>query len=266
MKGRFRGFGIYIFILVIIVLLWQAIGSGNVSTSTYTYAEFESAVAEGEVDYIQIKQNQQVPTGTLTMYLNDGSQERVVVSDVGEVENYLEEEGFTNYVLKDVPRQSVLITMLPSIIMMIVLIFMFMLMAGQAGGGGGNSKMMNFGKSRARMTNGENVNVKFKDVAGLREEKEELEGIVDFLKDPGKYTQLGARIPKGVLLVGPPGTGKTLIAKAVAGEAGVPFFSISGSDFVEMFVGVGASRVRDMFAEAKRHAPCIVFIDEIDAV
>ena len=150
MKGRFRGFGIYIFILVIIVLLWQAIGSGNVSTSTYTYAEFESAVAEGEVDYIQIKQNQQVPTGTLTMYLNDGSQERVVVSDVGEVENYLEEEGFTNYVLKDVPRQSVLITMLPSIIMMIVLIFMFMLMAGQAGGGGGNSKMMNFGKSRAR--------------------------------------------------------------------------------------------------------------------
>ena len=266
MKGRFRGFGIYIFILVIIVLLWQAIGSGNVSTSTYTYAEFESAVAEGEVDYIQIKQNQQVPTGTLTMYLNDGSQERVVVSDVGEVENYLEEEGFTNYVLKDVPRQSVLITMLPSIIMMIVLIFMFMLMAGQAGGGGGNSKMMKFGKSRARMTNGENVNVKFKDVAGLREEKEELEGIVDFLKDPGKYTQLGARIPKGVLLVGPPGTGKTLIAKAVAGEAGVPFFSISGSDFVEMFVGVGASRVRDMFAEAKRHAPCIVFIDEIDAV
>ena len=246
--------------------MWQSLSSGSANTSSYTYAQFETAVEEDEVDFVQIRQNQQVPTGTLLVTLKDGSREQVVVSDVGEVESYLAEENFTNYVLRDVPRQSVLVSLLPSIILIVVVIFMFMLMAGQAGGGGGNSKMMNFGKSRARMTTGENVKVKFKDVAGLNEEKEELEGLVDFLKDPGKYTQLGARIPKGVLLVGPPGTGKTLIAKAVAGEAGVPFFSISGSDFVEMFVGVGASRVRDMFAEAKRHAPCIVFIDEIDAV
>ena len=266
MKRSFRGIGVYIVIIVIFILVWQSLSSGSANTSSYTYAQFETAVEEDEVDFVQIRQNQQVPTGTLLVTLKDGSREQVVVSDVGEVESYLAEENFTNYVLRDVPRQSVLVSLLPSIILIVVVIFMFMLMAGQAGGGGGNSKMMNFGKSRARMTTGENVKVKFKDVAGLNEEKEELEGLVDFLKDPGKYTQLGARIPKGVLLVGPPGTGKTLIAKAVAGEAGVPFFSISGSDFVEMFVGVGASRVRDMFAEAKRHAPCIVFIDEIDAV
>ena len=266
MKRSFRGIAVYIFIILIFVLVWQSFSSGNMNTATYTYAQFQEAVEEEDVDSIQIRQNQQVPTGTLVITMKDGSREQVVVSDVGEVERYLEEENFTNYVLRDVPRQSVLVSLLPSIILIVVVIFMFMIMAGQAGGGGGNSKMMNFGKSRARMTTGENVKVKFKDVAGLREEKEELEGLVDFLKDPGKYTQLGARIPKGVLLVGPPGTGKTLIAKAVAGEAGVPFFSISGSDFVEMFVGVGASRVRDMFAEAKRHAPCIVFIDEIDAV
>ena len=266
MKRSFRGFGVYIVIIVIFILVWQSLSSGSVNTSTYTYAQFEQAVEEDEVRFVQIRQNQQVPTGTLVVSLKDGSREQVVVSDVGEVEDYLAQENFSDYVLRDVPRQSILVSLLPSIILIVAMIFIFMLMAGQAGGGGGNSKMMNFGKSRARMTTGENVKVKFKDVAGLREEKEELEGLVDFLKDPGKYTQLGARIPKGVLLVGPPGTGKTLIAKAVAGEAGVPFFSISGSDFVEMFVGVGASRVRDMFAEAKRHAPCIVFIDEIDAV
>ncbi len=266
MKRNFRGIGVYIIVIIIFIILWQSLSSGTTNTSTYTYAQFEEAVEAEEVESIQIKQNQQVPTGTLVITMKDGSREQLVVSDVGEVESYLEEENFTNYVLQDVPKQSVLISLLPSIILIVIMIFMFMFMAGQAGGGGGNSKMMNFGKSRARMTTGENVKVKFKDVAGLSEEKEELEGLVDFLKAPGRYTQLGARIPKGVLLVGPPGTGKTLIAKAVAGEAGVPFFSISGSDFVEMFVGVGASRVRDMFAEAKRHAPCIVFIDEIDAV
>lgn len=266
MKRGFRSFGIYIFIIIVILLVWQSLDSGNFTTSTYTYSQFKTAVEDGEVVSVLIKQNKEVPTGLLVMEMEDGSKQQMVVSDVREVENYLIGEDFTNYALKDVPRENVLISLLPSIILIVVVIFMFMMMAGQAGGGGGNSKMMNFGKSRARMTTGENVKVKFKDVAGLREEKEELEGLVDFLKDPGKYTQLGARIPKGVLLVGPPGTGKTLIAKAVAGEAGVPFFSISGSDFVEMFVGVGASRVRDMFAEAKKHAPCIVFIDEIDAV
>ena len=266
MKRGLRGIGVYAVIILIFILIWQGVGAGSLSSSTYTYSQFEQAVEKDEVNSIQIRQNQQVPTGTLVVYMNDGSREQVVVSDVREVEEFLNQEQFTNYVLRDVPRQSNLLSVIPTIILIILMIFMFMLMAGQAGGGGGNSKMMNFGKSRARMTTGENVKVKFKDVAGLHEEKEELEGLVDFLKAPGKYTQLGARIPKGVLLVGPPGTGKTLIAKAVAGEAGVPFFSISGSDFVEMFVGVGASRVRDMFAEAKRHAPCIVFIDEIDAV
>ena len=212
-----------------------------------------------------IRQNEEVPTGNLTIVLNDGSREQMSVSDVKEIESMLKKANFEDYTLKDVPGENVWIQLLPTLLMAGVLIFFIMSMSAQSGGGS-NSKMMNFGKSRAKMTMGENVNVKFSDVAGLSEEKEELEGMVDFLKDPAKYTKLGARIPKGVILVGPPGTGKTLIAKAVAGEAGVPFFSISGSDFVEMFVGVGASRVRDMFAEAKRHAPCIVFIDEIDAV
>ncbi|MCD8152273.1 MAG: ATP-dependent zinc metalloprotease FtsH, partial [Clostridiales bacterium] len=204
--------------------------------------------------------------GVVTVTLEDGTRAQVAVSDVNEVEAYLAEQDFTEYTLNDVPGESIWISILPSVIVLVAVIFMIMMMSGQASGGGSGSRMMNFGKSRAKMTTGENVGTKFSDVAGLREEKEELEGMVDFLKAPGKYTRLGARIPKGVLLVGPPGTGKTLIAKAVAGEAGVPFFSISGSDFVEMFVGVGASRVRDMFVDAKKHAPCIVFIDEIDAV
>lgn len=183
MKRSFRGIAVYIFIILIFVLVWQSFSSGNMNTATYTYAQFQEAVEEEDVDSIQIRQNQQVPTGTLVITMKDGSREQVVVSDVGEVERYLEEENFTNYVLRDVPRQSVLVSLLPSIILIVVVIFMFMIMAGQAGGGGGNSKMMNFGKSRARMTTGENVKVKFKDVAGLREEKEELEGLVDFLKD-----------------------------------------------------------------------------------
>lgn len=267
MKRNFRGFGIYIVLIILIFMMWRVMNMSSLSYSgTYTYAQFTEAVEDGEVDSIVIEQNEEVPTGVLTVTLNDGSRIQVNVSDVSIVESYLQEVGFTDYTLEDVPGENIWISLLPSIILIVVVIIFLFMMSGQASGGGGSSKMMNFGKSRARMTDGEHVRVRFPDVAGLREEKEELEGMVDFLKNPGKYTQLGARIPKGVLLVGPPGTGKTLIAKAVAGEAGVPFFSISGSDFVEMFVGVGASRVRDMFADAKKHAPCIVFIDEIDAV
>ncbi|MCD8231191.1 MAG: ATP-dependent zinc metalloprotease FtsH [Clostridiales bacterium] len=268
MKRSYRGLGFYLFILIIIFLVYRSVNSGSLSTAeTYTWAQFQEAVESEEVSSLVIRQNEEVPTGVVTVTLSDGTRAQIAVSDVGEVQTYLEEQDFTDYTLQDIQGTGILVSVLPSIIMLIAVIFMIVMMTGQAGGGGGsNSRMMNFGKSRARLTNGENVKVKFKDVAGLREEKEELEGMVDFLKAPGKYTRLGARIPKGVLLVGPPGTGKTLIAKAVAGEAGVPFFSISGSDFVEMFVGVGASRVRDMFEEAKKQAPCIVFIDEIDAV
>ena len=265
MKRNFRGLGIYVFIFLIIVFVWRAFGSNGLNTNTCTMTEFQQELDSDQVKTIVIRQNEEVPTGNLTIVLNDGSREQMSVSDVKEIESMLKEANFEDYTLKDVPGENVWIEILPTLLMAGVLIFFIMSMSAQSGGGS-NSKMMNFGKSRAKMTMGENVNVKFSDVAGLSEEKEELEGMVDFLKDPAKYTKLGARIPKGVILVGPPGTGKTLIAKAVAGEAGVPFFSISGSDFVEMFVGVGASRVRDMFAEAKRHAPCIVFIDEIDAV
>ena len=197
--------------------------------------------------------------------MTDGSVDRVNVSDVNEAVKYLDEQGINCYI-HDVPQESIFLNnVLPMLLMVVVVMVMFMMMNRQAASGGGN-KMMNFGKSRATMISPDAKKVTFKDVAGLQEEKEDLKEIVDFLKDPKKYLQVGARIPKGVLLVGPPGTGKTLLAKAVAGEAGVPFFSISGSDFVEMFVGVGASRVRDLFAEAKKNAPCIVFIDEIDAV
>ena len=265
MKRNFRGLGIYVFIFLIIVFVWRAFGSNGLNTNTCTMTEFQQELDSDQVKSIVIRQNEEVPTGNLTIVLNDGSREQMSVSDVKEIESMLKKANFEDYTLKDVPGENVWIQLLPTLLMAGVLIFFIMSMSAQSGGGS-NSKMMNFGKSRAKMTMGENVNVKFSDVAGLSEEKEELEGMVDFLKDTAKYTKLGARIPKGVILVGPPGTGKTLIAKAVAGEAGVPFFSISGSDFVEMFVGVGASRVRDMFAEAKRHAPCIVFIDEIDAV
>lgn len=265
MKRNFRGLGIYVFIFLIIVFVWRAFGSNGLNTNTCTMTEFQQELDSDQVKSIVIRQNEEVPTGNLTIVLNDGSREQMSVSDVKEIESMLKKANFEDYTLKDVPGENVWIQLLPTLLMAGVLIFFIMSMSAQSGGGS-NSKMMNFGKSRAKMTMGENVNVKFSDVAGLSEEKEELEGMVDFLKDPGKYTKLGARIPKGVLLVGPPGTGKTLIAKAVAGEAGVPFFSISGSDFVEMFVGVGASRVRDLFRQAKEKSPCIIFIDEIDAV
>lgn len=265
MKRNGRGLGVYILIFIVIMLVMYSFDARGLSIDNCTYTEFEQSLEDGKVKEIVIKQNREVPTGVVNIALNDGGKKQLNVSDVKDVEQTLEKYHFTNYSLKDVPRENILVSILPTILIIIVIVVMFMMMSAQSNGGG-NSKMMNFGKSRAQMTLGENVNVKFANVAGLQEEKEELEEIVDFLKNPSKYTKLGARIPKGVLLVGPPGTGKTLIAKAVSGEAGVPFFSISGSDFVEMFVGVGASRVRDLFEEAKKHAPCIIFIDEIDAV
>ena len=230
-----------------------------------SYSTFVKEVEAGNVTAADIRQNSAVPTGRVTLSLKDDSSVRSLnVSDVGKVEEFLQEND-VKYSLEDVPKESIIMSaVLPSLITLCGIFLLFMLMNRQ--NGGTNSKAMNFGKSRARMSTQNEIKVTFADVAGLKEEKEELEEIFDFLKAPRKYTQLGARIPKGVLLEGPPGTGKTLLAKAVAGEAGVPFFSISGSDFVEMFVGVGASRVRDLFQDAKKNAPCIVFIDEIDAV
>ena len=230
----------------------------------YTKAEFIADLDAGNVSEIEIQPNGEAPTGYLEIQMKNGVSHKLYATDVTELETLVREYGFDPMV-NDIQRENwFLAYMLPMLVVLAVGVFLFMMMNAQQAGGG-NGKMMNFGKSRARMTQGDK-SVTFAQVAGLKEEKEELEEIVDFLKEPGKYTGVGARIPKGVLLEGPPGTGKTLLAKAVAGEAGVPFFSISGSDFVEMFVGVGASRVRDLFEEAKHNAPCIVFIDEIDAV
>ena len=265
--SRFSGVGIYLFIVVIAAMFIMYVSRMNSGASDYTYSEFVNDVNKGKVESVVIRQNSEVPTGELSVKVSGVQNvKNVYVSDVNQVEEMLLDKNIS-YTLKDVTRQSVFLTsILPFGLSLVVLIFFMMMFTRQAGGGGGNAKMMNFGKSRARMVSGEDNKVTFKDVAGLNEEKEELEEIVDFLKDPVRYTSLGARIPKGVILTGAPGTGKTLLAKAVAGEANVPFFSISGSDFVEMFVGVGASRVRDMFEEAKKNAPCIIFIDEIDAV
>ena len=230
----------------------------------YTRAEFIADLDAGNVSEIVIQPNGEAPTGYLEIQLKNGLSHKLYATDITELETLVREYGF-DPVVNDIERENWFLTyMLPMLVVLAVGVFLFMMMNAQQAGGG-NGKMMNFGKSRAKMSMGDK-SVTFAQVAGLKEEKEELEEIVDFLKEPGKYTGVGARIPKGVLLEGPPGTGKTLLAKAVAGEAGVPFFSISGSDFVEMFVGVGASRVRDLFEEAKHNAPCIVFIDEIDAV
>lgn len=265
--SRFSGVGVYLFIVVIAAMFIMYVSRMNSGAGDYTYGEFVNDVNKGKVESVVIRQNSEVPTGELSVKVSGVQNvKNVYVSDVKQVEEILLDKNIS-YTLKDVTRQSVLLTsILPFGLSLVMLIFFMMMFTRQAGGGGGNAKMMNFGKSRARMVSGEDNKVTFKDVAGLNEEKEELEEIVDFLKDPVRYTSLGARIPKGVILTGAPGTGKTLLAKAVAGEANVPFFSISGSDFVEMFVGVGASRVRDMFEEAKKNAPCIIFIDEIDAV
>ncbi len=263
-RSTFKGFG-FVLLMVILLLMVTKLpqpGLGN----RISYQQFTSMLDEnaGQVASVTIHQNSQVPTGEVIVDLTDGTEQRIYVSDVNEVQEMLRDKGISEYVLLDVPQENMLLTMLLPMLMTTVVVVVIIMVMNRNAGGGANSRMMNFGKSRARMSRDSKVN--FKSVAGLEEEKEELSEVVDFLKNPQKYTSVGARIPKGLLLVGPPGTGKTLLAKAVAGEAGVPFFSISGSDFVEMFVGVGASRVRDLFEEAKKNSPCIVFIDEIDAV
>jgi cell division protease FtsH len=267
LRQRRSGFGAYIILILLVIFFWYYFA--GTKSPDFSMTRLEEAIENGQVNGITIDQNVQVPTGKARVNLkNDQTVYTLYVSDVNEFQDYLKENNIP-YMLNDIPQDQWFLELLPMLLIVAVVFILFMiLMNGQmaANSGGTNAKMMNFGKSRARMTTQENIDVRFDNVAGLQEEKEELEEIVDFLKAPGKYTRVGARIPKGLLLVGPPGTGKTLLAKAVAGEAGVPFFSISGSDFVEMFVGVGASRVRDLFAEAKKNAPCIVFIDEIDAV
>ncbi len=266
-RSNLRGFGVYLILILAVIAIWYWLDGTSV-TNGYTRQQFEEALESGTVAQIHVVQNREVPTGSVQLTFNDGSSKILLVSDVAEIENYMREQGIKNYTVQDPPEESWLLTLLPYLIIFAAMFIFFMIMTNQAAANaGGNSKMMNFGKSRAKMMPDDPAKrVTFANVAGLKEEKEELEEIVDFLRAPQKYTKLGARIPKGVLLVGPPGTGKTLLAKAIAGEAGVPFFCISGSDFVEMFVGVGASRVRDLFEEAKKNAPCIVFIDEIDAV
>jgi cell division protease FtsH len=268
-----RGLGIYILLVIVVALLWYI--STARKASSISYEAFQKAAEAGSIKTVRIIQNSQVPTGSVNFTLkSDGNDVANVlyVSDVNKIEKVLQSNKIS-YVLEDVPKDAWMQSLLPMIIVIAVVFILFMVILKgqnmammQNGQNASNNKMMNFGKSRATMTTQDNIPVRFGDVAGLKEEKEELREVVEFLKDPGKFTKIGARIPKGLLLVGPPGTGKTLLARAVAGEAGVPFFSISGSDFVEMFVGVGASRVRDLFQEAKKNAPCIVFIDEIDAV
>ena len=273
MKKQIRtgGIGFYVLILAIIFMAVYVSGAFRQgSDNSYNIYQFEKDLGNGTVQSVEVFPNEEVPTGEVKVVLNSKKTISFYVSDVNKIGDLI--DGYKdiekNYVVNDIQKPSwVITTLLPYGLAIIGIFFLFSFLSAQsAGASGGNAKMMNFGKSRAqRIDPGEHAK-KFKDVAGLKEEKEELEEIVDFLANPAKYTGIGARIPKGILLVGPPGTGKTLLAKAGAGEAGVPFFRLSGSDFVEMFVGVGASRVRDMFAEAKKNAPCIVFIDEIDAV
>mgnify|MGYP001776738284 FL=1 len=263
-KSTFSGFGFLILMIILIAMaamLPRQGGADRISNQQFMTMLDQD---KSQLAQVTIRQNSQAPTGEVILELVDGSQRHLYVSDVNEVQELLDSREIDWY-MTDVPEDNTLLNiLLPSLMTTAVVIIVIMIMNRNAAGGGANARMMNFGKSRARMSRDNRVN--FNSVAGLQEEKEELEEVVDFLKNPQKYTSVGARIPKGLLLVGPPGTGKTLLAKAVAGEAGVPFFSISGSDFVEMFVGVGASRVRDLFEEAKKNAPCIVFIDEIDAV
>ncbi len=257
--------GMYLALVIVLIAGYLFLSQQMENSESYSKAELEEAVEADRVLDVRIYPNKEYPTGQVRVELMDGSQKHFYVTDIKEVEEYLEGHGISPEVA-DVPRESIFATVFPVLITCGLVVFMFVFMNRQMSGGGSNSKMMNFGKSRARMSTEEDKKINFSHVAGLQEEKEDLVEVVDFLKNPQKFTKVGARIPKGVLLVGPPGTGKTLLGKAVAGEAGVPFFSISGSDFVEMFVGVGASRVRDLFEEGKKNAPCIIFIDEIDAV
>ena len=264
MKQNGRTINSYFIFIILLVMVIVGLNLLSGREEEYTRAEFIADLDAGNVSEIVIQPNGEAPTGYLEIQMKNGLNHKLYATDITELETLVREYGF-DPVVNDIERENWFLTyMLPMLVVLAVGVFLFMMMNAQQAGGG-NGKMMNFGKSRAKMSMGDK-SVTFAQVAGLKEEKEELEEIVDFLKEPGKYTGVGARIPKGVLLEGPPGTGKTLLAKAVAGEAGVPFFSISGSDFVEMFVGVGASRVRDLFEEAKHNAPCIVFIDEIDAV
>lgn len=264
MKQNGRTINSYFIFIILLVMVIVGLNLLSNREEDYTRAEFIADLDAGNVSEIVIQPNGEAPTGYLEIQMKNGLNHKLYATDITELETLVREYGF-DPVVNDIERENWFLTyMLPMLVVLAVGVFVFMMMNAQQAGGG-NGKMMNFGKSRAKMSMGDK-SVTFAQVAGLKEEKEELEEIVDFLKEPGKYTGVGARIPKGVLLEGPPGTGKTLLAKAVAGEAGVPFFSISGSDFVEMFVGVGASRVRDLFEEAKHNAPCIVFIDEIDAV
>ncbi len=264
MKKQMKGFGIYIIILLLIIGAFYYIAIYNDNNDDYNYMNFLEDLQGDHISSIKIYQNKEVPTGKLVVKMNDDTKHSIYIEDISICTEDIKNAG-KEYKLADVERDSIIWDILPYVVMVAIAIIFISMITTQAGGGGGG-KMMNFGKSRAKMATDMSKKVKFENVAGLHEEKEELEEIVDFLKNPKKYIEVGARIPKGVILTGPPGTGKTLLAKAVAGEAGVPFFSISGSDFVEMFVGVGASRVRDLFEEAKKNSPCIVFIDEIDAV
>ena len=266
MSKQLKGVGVWLIVLVLMIAGLSYLGEKLQTQNNYSYKELEEDLENHRVAEAVIHQNQQTPTGQLIAVLMNGRSKDMYIDDVKEVRQMLEDAN-VSYQMTDVPKESKLLSVgVPIASLGVMVILLFMLMGRNAGSGGGGSKMMNFGKSRAQLTQPSGKRFTFHDVAGLQEEKEDLKEIVDFLKSPDKYNKVGARIPKGVLLVGPPGTGKTLMAKAVAGEAGVPFFSISGSDFVEMFVGVGASRVRDLFEEGKRHSPCIIFIDEIDAV
>ena len=266
MNKNGRGMNLVISLLLIVLLVFWFSGILRSMEDTCTQAEFNQMLDAGEISGAVVVQNREVPTGSVEVHLTSGDEKVLVVSDVNPVLGELETAGVKT-IVRDVPGDNIFLTsILPALITVGGVLLIFMMMNAQNAQMNGGNKMMNFGKSRARLSLAGDSKVTLKDVAGLKEEKEDLQEIVDFLRDPGKFTKVGARIPKGVLLEGPPGTGKTLLAKAIAGEANVPFFSISGSDFVEMFVGVGASRVRDLFEEAKKNAPCIVFIDEIDAV
>ena len=266
MNKNGRGMNLVISLLLIVLLVFWFSGILRSMEDTCTQAEFNQMLDAGEISGAVVVQNREVPTGSVEVHLTSGDEKVLVVSDVNPVLEELETAGVKT-IVRDVPGDNIFLTsILPALITVGGVLLIFMMMNAQNAQMNGGNKMMNFGKSRARLSLAGDSKVTLKDVAGLKEEKEDLQEIVDFLRDPGKFTKVGARIPKGVLLEGPPGTGKTLLAKAIAGEANVPFFSISGSDFVEMFVGVGAYRVRDLFEEAKKNAPCIVFIDEIDAV
>ncbi len=266
MSKNGRGVNLVVTLLLVVVLLFWVSNMMNRMENTCTQTEFEQMLESGDIAGVVIVQNKQVPTGSAQINLKNGEERVLVVTDVNKLIARLEESG-VDYIPQDIPGENVFLTaILPALIIAGGIVIVFMMMNAQNAQMNGGSRMMNFGKSRARMSTAGDSRITLKDVAGLKEEKEDLQEIVEFLQAPEKFTRVGARIPKGVLLEGPPGTGKTMLAKAIAGEANVPFFSISGSDFVEMFVGVGASRVRDLFEEAKKNAPCIVFIDEIDAV